>query len=86
MAGPAWKVAEDVAEGYVTLSPVFLKKYAAGELSSLQVELEKVVRETRSAVTPGEDAEAAQKKNRRLLRLSQAMLVLQTHRSRLSRS
>lgn len=86
MALPAWKVAEDVAEGYVTLNPVVLKKYALAEVNALAVELERVTRETRSQVLPSDDSEAAQKRNRRLLRLSQASLVLQTHKSRMGRS
>ncbi|KAA0250255.1 hypothetical protein FBQ97_06035 [Acidobacteria bacterium ACD] len=86
MALPAWKVAEDVAEGYVTLNPVVLKKYTLSEVNALAVELDKVSRETRSQVTPSDDSDAAQKKNRRLLRLSQATLVLQTHKSRMGRS
>ena len=86
MALPAWKVAEDVAEGYFTLNPVTLKKYTLSEVNALQVELDKVTRETRSQLLPSEDSDAAQKRNRKLLRLSQAGLVLQTHKSRMGRS
>jgi hypothetical protein len=85
MASPAWKVAEDIAEGYISLNPVFLKRYAAGEMSSLQQELDKASRDLRATVIPQDDADASQKKNRKLLRLSQANIVLQAYRSKMGR-
>ena len=85
MAAPAWKTAEDVAEGYVTLNPVTLKKFQPQELDQLQRELERVVRDTRIIIVPENDPEKAQSKNRRLLRLSQATTVLHSYRSRMGR-
>ena len=85
MAAPAWKTAEDVAEGYVTLNPVTLKKFLPQELDQLQRELERVVRDTRVIIVPENDPEKAQSKNRRLLRLSQATTVLNSYRSRMGR-
>jgi hypothetical protein len=85
MAAPAWKTAEDVAEGYVTLNVVTLKRFMKPELDQLQKELEKVMRDTRTTIVPENDAEKAQAKNRRLLRLSQATTILASYRSRLGR-
>jgi hypothetical protein len=85
MALPAWKVAADLADGYLTLNPVVLKRYEAHELAALGAELERLSRETRAAVVPPDDADAAQKKNRKLLRLSQAQNVLSTAKSRFGR-
>ena len=39
MATPAWKMAADLSEGYVTLNPVSLKKYERHEVDALAVEL-----------------------------------------------
>ena len=50
MANPAWKVASDVADGYVSLNPVVLKKYERHEVDALLKELEKLTRDTRSQV------------------------------------
>ena len=83
MASPAWKVATDVAEGYVLLNPVTLKRYESHELDALQKELEKLTRETRSATVATDDSDAAQTKSRKLLRLSQAGVVLANYRSRM---
>jgi hypothetical protein len=78
-------MAADLSEGYVTLNPVTLKKYEKHEIDALAKELEKVVRDTRSQVVPQDDAEASQTKNRKLLRLSQANVVLNSWRIRMSK-
>ncbi len=82
MAAPAWKTAADVVEGYLALNSVMLKKFEAHELVALQTELERAARETRSTVVPQDDADASQKKNRRLLRISQSLTVIQAFRIR----
>ena len=83
MANPAWKVASDVAEGYVSLNPVVLKKYEKHEVDALLKELEKLTRDTRSQNVPQDDAEASATRSRKLLRLSQANVVLQSWRMRM---
>jgi hypothetical protein len=83
MATPAWKVATDVADGYVSLNPVVLKKYMKHEVDALLKELEKLTRDTRSQVVPQDDSEASATRSRRLLRLSQANMVLQSWRMRM---
>ena len=83
MATPAWKMAADLSEGYVTLNPVSLKKYERHEVDALAKELEKLARDLRSQIVPQDDAEASQSKNRKLLRLSQATIVLNAWRIRM---
>jgi len=85
MATPAWKVAADLSEGYVTLNPVTLKKYERHEVDALAKELEKLARDLRSQAVPQDDAEASQTRNRKLLRLSQATVVLQNWRMRMGK-
>jgi hypothetical protein len=82
MATPAWKTASDVTEGFLTLNSVMLKKYEAHELVALQTELDRSARELRGTVVPPDDADASQKKNRKLLRISQAITVIQAYRIR----
>ena len=83
MATPAWKMAADLSEGYVTLNPVSLKKYERHEVDALAKELERLTRDLRSQIVPQDDAEASQAKNRKLLRLSQATIVLNGWRIRM---
>jgi len=82
MAAPAWKTAADISEGFMSLNSVMLKKFEAHELVALQAELDRAARETRSTVVPQDDADASQKKNRKLLRISQALTVIQAFRIR----
>jgi hypothetical protein len=83
MATPAWKAASEVAEGYLTLNPVSLKKYETHELDALQKELERLSRDLRGQVVPQQETEAIQLKNRKLLRLSQATSVIQAWRAKM---
>ena len=85
MAAPAWKSASEIADGYLVLNQATLKRLVPAELSALQLELEKATRETRCAVVAADDVEAAQKRSRRLLRISQATVVLQSYRSRMGK-
>jgi len=82
MAAPAWKVASDVSEGYLTLNSVMLKKFEPHELLAVQTELDRAARELRGTVVPVDDVDGNQKKNRKLLRISQALTVIQAARTR----
>jgi len=86
MANPAWKVAADIAEGYVMLNPPFLKKYERHEVDALSKEMEKLTRDLRGLVIAADDAEGNQTRNRKLLRLSQAAVVLQNWRIRMPKA
>jgi UV DNA damage repair endonuclease len=84
-SGPAWKTASELADGYLSLNQANLKKFEKHELDALQKELDKLSREVRSSIVPENDNEAAQTKNRKLLRISQATIVLNGYRSRMGR-
>ncbi len=83
MATPAWKAASDLADGYMLLNPVTLKKYERHEVDALLSEIERLSRELRGQTVAGDQTDAVQQKNRRLLRLSQASVVLQNWKSRM---
>ncbi|HUM01288.1 MAG TPA: hypothetical protein VL084_03315 [Thermoanaerobaculia bacterium] len=83
MATPAWKAASDLAEGYLLLNPVTLKKYERHEIDALLQEIEKLSRDLRGQLIPQDQAEAVQQKNRKLLRLSQGVVMLQNWKSRM---
>ena len=83
MATPAWKAASDLADGYLLLNPVTLRKYERHEIDALLFEIEKLTRDFRSQVVPQDQSDAIQQKNRKLLRLSQAVVVLQNWKSRM---
>ncbi len=83
MAIPAWKAASDLADGYLLLNPVTLKKYERHEVDALLQEIEKLSRELRSQIVSSEQTDVVQQRSRRLLRLSQAVVVLQNWRVRM---
>jgi hypothetical protein len=80
MATPAWKIASDVTEGFLTLNSVMLRKYETHELVALQAELDRSAREIRGTIVAQDDLEGSQKRNRKLLRISQALTVIQAFR------
>jgi len=77
-AGNPRKHAADVADGYVLLSPVALRGQDLGSLRTFKQALEIELRDTRAATVPPDDPLAAQRRQRRILRLNQALGVLRT--------
>jgi hypothetical protein len=72
-------LARDIGDGFHSLSPATLKKYAPADLKIINGSLQKVLRDVRGEPpTPG-DPEAIRKKNLRMQRLNQAILLLANH-------
>jgi hypothetical protein len=78
IAGSPKKLAQDIAEGFVSLSPPSLKKYTPADLKIILVNLALVQREIRQVQVPVEDAMLIKAKNLRLSRLTQAEVVLRS--------
>jgi len=76
IAGNPKKIAQDIAEGFMSLSPPGLKKYTAADLKVILTNLAIVQREVRSIQIPAEDALLIKAKNMRVSRLRQAEMVL----------
>jgi hypothetical protein len=77
-AGNPRKYAADIGEGYILLSPIQLRTYDLGAFRELKLALELELRDTRSQVPPADDHRAVQGKQRRVMRLNQALGVLRT--------
>ncbi|MHB8763041.1 MAG: hypothetical protein ACYDA8_01665 [Deferrisomatales bacterium] len=75
-SGNPRKYARDVGEGYVLLTPVMLRGHDSGALRELRGALELELRDTRAQVAPAEDLPVLQARQRRLLRLNQALQAL----------
>lgn len=74
--GSAYAMANQIAEGYVLMSAVTLRKYQMHEVKALEMELDKLAREVRAENPPLDDTQAVQKRNRKIGRLNQAALIL----------
>lgn len=79
IAGNPKKMAQDIAEGFLSLSAPGLKKFAPADLKIILSNLAVVQREIRAVQVPAEDALAIKAKNMRLSRLRQAEMVLRAY-------
>jgi hypothetical protein len=79
IAGSPKKMAQDVAEGFVSLSPPMLKAYTPVDLKTIIVNLGIVARELRQEQVSQDDVMAAKAKNMKLSRLNQAEIVIRAY-------
>jgi len=70
-------VAKDIAEGFMVLNPLILKKFEKEMYKALHQQLRKVQTEVRSESFPSHDALAIRRRNTRLQRLHSALVVLE---------
>jgi hypothetical protein len=69
-------VASDVAEGYVTVNPIFLKKFDNAMIKDLNDNLSKALTFTRNEKIVLTDQAALRTRNLKLQRLHNAMIIL----------
>ncbi len=78
IAGNPKKIAQDIADGFVSLSPPSLKRYGPPDLKVILTNIGIVQRETRALQVPQEDVMQLKAKNMRLTRLNQAEVTLRS--------
>jgi hypothetical protein len=78
ISGNPKKMAQDIAGGYMSLSPPSLKKYTPADLKVILNNLTTVKREVRQIQVPLEDVDLVKAKNMQLSRLNQAEVVLRS--------
>ncbi len=69
-------IATDIAEGFVIVNPLFLKKFKDKELKELHEALIKKERQIRAEPFPFNDALKIRQRNMKLQRLTQAMVII----------
>lgn len=74
--------ARDIAAGFVVFNQATCRQYAAGELAILYRLLEQVAREIRAEQVPLDQVAEIQRKNRRLARVTTALLFIRSHAKR----
>jgi hypothetical protein len=79
IAGSPKKLAQDIAEGFMSLSPPMLKAYTPADLKTIIVNLGLVARELRQEPITQDDVMAAKAKNMRLSRLNQSEIVIRAY-------
>ncbi len=74
--GSAYSMSREIAEGFVLLNTHSLKKFTVTELKQLGFELDRVQKELRADLVDPNDSMAIQKRGRKLGRISQALLII----------
>ncbi len=78
ISGNPKKMAQDIADGFVSLSPPALKRYNPVDLKIILTNIAMVQREIRAIQAPRDDVVQLKAKNTRLTRLNQAEVVLRS--------
>jgi hypothetical protein len=68
--------ARDIAEGYVSLNPILLKKFGPDDYKNLYHHMRKIQAEIRTEKFPLHDTLSIRNRNMRLQRLHNAIIVL----------
>ncbi|HEY5974911.1 MAG TPA: hypothetical protein VIU41_09225 [Geobacteraceae bacterium] len=76
IAGSPKKLAQDIAEGFLMLSPPVLKNYTPGDLKTIIANIGIVARELRQGAIPPDDVMAIKARNMKLSRLNQVEMVI----------
>jgi len=79
IAGSPKKMAQDVAEGFLMLSPPMLRTYSPADIKTILVNLALVTRELRQEQIPLDDIMALKLRNMKLSRLNQAETVIKAY-------
>ena len=79
-------MAREIAEGYVLMTELTLKRLAAGQIDQLGVEVEKRLRSVRAEQPDLDDIQAIQHRNRRLQRLVGAQRMIHAYRLKLQKT
>lgn len=77
IAGNPKKLAQDIADGYLILTPPMLRSYTPADLRTISVHIGMVARDLRQELIPTDDVMAIKARNMKLSRLNQADMVIQ---------
>lgn len=77
MGGSPYAMAKDIVEGYILLTSAHLKRFSHQDIKQLKFELEKFQTQIRSEQPPQDDLQAIQFKNRKLLRITSALRLIE---------
>ena len=82
MGGSAYNMAREIAEGYIQVSDRTYRNMSVPELQKLAHELDRFQRELRGEPSATDDSAHLQARQRKLLRLRTALMVLNSYRQR----
>jgi hypothetical protein len=69
-------MAKDIADGYLLVTERTFMRFDAAQLEQLAFEIERAQRDIRSDVSATDDLQTVQQRNRKLQRMTQALVML----------
>ncbi len=85
LGGSAYAMATGIAEGYHTVTERSFRAMSGGDLEQLAQEMDHHLRELRGEQPPLDDLTGIQHRNRKIQRLSTALMVLRAYRLKLQK-
>lgn len=79
ISGSPKKLAQDIADGYMTLSPPMLRRYTGADMKIILNNIVMITRDLRQLTIPQDDALAIKQRNNKMSRLNQATIVIRSY-------
>jgi hypothetical protein len=80
--GSAYNMAQSISDGYIITSELTFKKFRDADLQTFLFEADRLLREIRGNQVATDDVQGAQARQRRLQRVTQAITIANSVRSR----
>lgn len=79
ISGSPKKLAQDIADGYMTLSPPMLRRYTGADMKIILNNIAMITRDLRQLTIAQDDALAIKQRNNKMSRLNQATIVVRSY-------
>ncbi len=79
IAGSPKKLAQDIADGYMTLSPPMLRRYTGTDMKIMINNIAMITRSLRQLTIAQDDALAIKQRNNKMSRLNQATVIIRSY-------
>ena len=83
LGGSAYAMARDIGEGFFAVTERSFKGMSVSELSQLDHEIDRHLRELRGAQSPKDETALVQARSRKILRLSSALTMLRHYKQKI---
>jgi len=79
ISGSPKKLAQDIADGYMSLSPPMLRRYTGPDMKIILNNIAMITRDLRQLTIAPDDALAIKQRNNKMSRLNQATIVIRSY-------
>ena len=79
ISGNPKKIAQDIADGYMSMSPPMLRRYTGADMKIILTNIAMIIRDLRQQTIASEDALAIKQRNNKMSRLNQASVVIRSY-------